>query len=163
MGYKWTVLVGKERSCGSWMASTVPHKKGEGRFIADKCLEHMSENGDQVGKIVIKGDQERSIAYMLDQIVEMRENLRTTIEESPVQSKGSQRVAERAVQEKERGIGSTYLALRSRVGGQLDARERIEAFMPGLTAHERVKGKKPMVTGIEFGERYCLRSMPARA
>ena len=24
IGYKWTVLVGKERSCGSWMASTVP-------------------------------------------------------------------------------------------------------------------------------------------
>ena len=61
-GYKWTVLVGKERSCGSWMASTVPHKKGEGRFIADKCLEHMSENGDQVGKNIIEGGREGSMA-----------------------------------------------------------------------------------------------------
>ena len=62
-------------------ASTVPHKGGEGRFIADKCLEHISENGDQVGKIIIKGDQERSMAYLFDQIVEMGDEGRKILEE----------------------------------------------------------------------------------
>ena len=89
MGYTWIVLVGKERSCGSWMASTVPHKGGEGTFLADKCLEHVSESGDQAGKIIVKVDQERSMAYLLEQLVDMKEEGRTILEESPSQSKGS--------------------------------------------------------------------------
>ena len=55
----------------------------------DKCLEHMSENGDQAGKIIIKGDQERPMAYLLEQIVEMREEGRKALMESSVQSKGT--------------------------------------------------------------------------
>ena len=50
----------------------------------------------------------------------------------------------------------------------MDARERIVAFMPehvayfrnrlnlgedGLSPYERIKGKKPLCLGIEFGER----------
>ena len=87
---------------------------------------------------------------------------KTIVEESPVQSKGSPGIAERAVQEIEGGLRGMFLALRSRLGGSLDARERIVAIMPehvaylrnrpyrgddGLTACERIKGEKPVVPG----------------
>ena len=45
-GYKWTLLVGKERSSKSWMATTVPMKGGAGKIPVDKCLEFISDNGD---------------------------------------------------------------------------------------------------------------------
>ena len=38
MGFKWTVLVGKERGNKSWMATAVPMKGGKGRFAIDKCF-----------------------------------------------------------------------------------------------------------------------------
>ena len=42
MGYKWTVLVGKERQTKGWMAVTIPSKGGMGRYAVDKCLESVS-------------------------------------------------------------------------------------------------------------------------
>ena len=57
MGFKWVVLVGKERSSGSWMATAVPMKGGTGRFAVDKCGEFIDENGDREGKVLIKTDQ----------------------------------------------------------------------------------------------------------
>ena len=48
LGFKWTVLVGKERSTGSCMASAVPMKGfTTGKFTVDKCLEFVEENGDK--------------------------------------------------------------------------------------------------------------------
>ena len=35
MGYKWTVLVGRERRTKAWTASTIPAKGGMGRFVVD--------------------------------------------------------------------------------------------------------------------------------
>ena len=63
------------------------------------------------------------MSYLLDQIVDMREEGKTVVEESPVQSKGSLGIAERAVQEIEGGLRGMFLALKSRLGGKLDARE----------------------------------------
>ena len=40
----------------------------------------MSGNGAQAGKIIVTGDQERLIAYLLEQIVEMREEDRTILQ-----------------------------------------------------------------------------------
>ena len=54
MGYKWTVLVGKERGSGMIMATTVPMKDGGHRVTVDKCFEFMEENGDKVNKVVVK-------------------------------------------------------------------------------------------------------------
>ena len=47
MGYKWTVLVGKERKSGGFMATTVPMKGGSGKFAADKSLEFIEQSGDK--------------------------------------------------------------------------------------------------------------------
>ena len=81
---------------------------------------------------------------------------------------GSNGVVERAVQEMEGKIRAIFLGLEERLGRQLDARERIVAFIPeyaaylmnklfvgedGKVAYERVKGKKPSVLGIEFVEK----------
>ena len=64
LGYKWTVLVGRERVSKTWMAAAVPQKGYvEGRYAVDKCLEFIHENGDSENKIIIKTDQEKSIAY----------------------------------------------------------------------------------------------------
>ena len=47
VGFKWTVLVGKERGSKAWMATTVPMKGSSGRFSVDKCMEFLEENGDK--------------------------------------------------------------------------------------------------------------------
>ena len=39
LGFKWVVLVGKERVSKSRMATAVPMKGGTGRFALDKCIE----------------------------------------------------------------------------------------------------------------------------
>ena len=39
LGYTWTVLVGKERKTGMWMATTDPMKGSTGGFTVDKMLE----------------------------------------------------------------------------------------------------------------------------
>ena len=59
LGFKWTVLVGKERQSKSWMAQAVPTKGvGSGRFIVDRCLDFVKENGDSERDIIVKTDQE---------------------------------------------------------------------------------------------------------
>ena len=57
LGFKWTVLVGRERSCKSWMATAIPNKGSTGKFGVDKCLEFFEENGGAQGTIIIKSDQ----------------------------------------------------------------------------------------------------------
>ena len=60
------------------------------------------------------------------------------------------------------------MGLAKRLKRKLDARERIVAFIPeyaaylvnrmlkgldGMVAYERIKGKKPSILGLEFGEK----------
>lgn len=65
--------MGKERGTKAVMASTVPMKGGVGRFAADKCLEFIDDNGDRSGKVLVKSDQENSIKYVVDDIVDGRD------------------------------------------------------------------------------------------
>ena len=164
-GHKWTVLVGRERDTKMVMATTVPSKGGVGRFASDKCWEFMEENGDKVNKVIVKTDQEPSIAYLIKDLVERREDGRTIVEEAPVESKGSNGIVERTVQEVEGLLRSVYLGLQERLGRKVSTRERIVAFIPdyvaylvnrlkkgddGRVAYERCNGKKPTVMGVEF-------------
>ncbi len=107
------------------MASTLPHKGGTGRFAVSKCLEFLEENGDREGKVLIKTDQEPAIKMLVRGIEEERSEGRTVVEESPVQSSGSNGVVERAVQEVEGQIRVMFLALQDRLGFKVDKRERI--------------------------------------
>eukprot|EP00973_Karenia_brevis_P070776 9837721-Karenia_brevis.AAC.1 len=101
-------------------------------------------------------------------IQEERPNNRTAVEEVPKGSKGSNGIVERAVQEIEGRIRAILLSLEEGLGKEVDAKERIVAFIPqyaaylfnrlhrgddGKVGYERVKGKRPSVVGIEFGEK----------
>eukprot|EP00973_Karenia_brevis_P030126 4152169-Karenia_brevis.AAC.1 len=60
-GYKWTVLVGKERKTGMMLATTVPQKGGRGMFTIDACLDFIDENGDAKVDMLIKSDTEEAM------------------------------------------------------------------------------------------------------
>ena len=173
LGFKWTVLVGKERKSQSVMASAVPMKGfTTGKFTVDKCLEFIDENGDREMSIVVKTDQEPSIEYVVNDLVKERSEGKTIVEESPKKSSGSNGVVERGVQEIEGRMRAIFLGLQERMERELDARERIVAFIPeyaaylenrlhqgqdGMVAYERIKGKKPTILGVEFGEKVMFK------
>ena len=156
LGFKWTVLVGKEREGGMYMASTVPQKGGCGMFSVDKVLEFIAESGDSSNKILVKSDQENAIEYFVKELVEARAEGKTIIEESPAYSSQSNGLTERAVQEVGGRVRCLWIGLQMRLGRELDARERIVAFIPeyasyllnhlqigedGKVPYERVRGK----------------------
>ena len=77
LGFKWTVLVGRERGNKSWMATALPCKGSTGRFGVDKCLEFFEENGDSQGTVLLKSDQEPAIELLMKELVEARPEGRT--------------------------------------------------------------------------------------
>ena len=134
----------------------------------DKCIEFFEENGDGDAKIIIKTDQEPSIEYLVQDIIQARKEGRTVVEESPVRSSGSNGVVEKGVQAIEGGIRGSFLRLQERIKRRIDAREWIIGFIPeyaaylvnrlnrgedGKVPYERIKGKSPTILGIEFGEK----------
>ncbi len=105
---------------------------------------------------------------MIKDVVASREDGRTIPEESPVKSSGSNGIVERGIQSIENQIRALYLGFQERLGIKVDARERIVTFIPecaaylmnrletgkdGKVGYERIKGKKPTVLGLEFGEK----------
>ena len=134
-GFKWTVLVGKERASKCWMATAVPTKGASGKFNIDKCLEFNDENGDREGDIIVKTDQEPSIQYLIKDLIDDRRDGKTIVEESPKKSNGSNGIVERGVQDVEGEIRALFLGLQDRLGRKIDARERIVAFIPEYAAY----------------------------
>ena len=63
LGYKWSVLVGRERNSGMQFATAVPTKGSSGKFSVDKVLEYIEEAGDSNNSIIVKNDQEVSIQF----------------------------------------------------------------------------------------------------
>ena len=121
LGFKWTVLVGRERSSKSVMATALATKGlGTGKFAVDKCLDFIEENGDGNKDVIVKTDQESSAKYLIKDIVSERSEGKTMIEESPVRSSGSNGIVERAVQEIEGRIRSLFLGLQDRLGRKID-------------------------------------------
>ena len=127
-------LVGKERSSKSFMATTVPMKGGSGKFPIDKCLEFICDNGDSELNIIVKTDQEPAIEALVKEIVVMRKEGRSIVEEAPKKSWGSNGVVERAVQEVEGIVRTLFLGLEERLG-KLNAKERIVMYIPEYAAY----------------------------
>ncbi len=176
-GYKLTVLAGQERLGGMKFATAVPTKGASGKFAGDKCSDFIEEVEDANGRIIIKNDQEPSMQFVIEDLVEAREEGRSILEESPVKSSGSNGIVERGIQGIEGHIRAIFLALSERLNGKLDSRDRIVMFIPeyaayllnrleighdGKTAYESSKGKKPTVIGIEFGEKVLFKLKPAQ-
>ena len=171
LDHRITILVGRERVTGMTMASTIPSKGSKGKFAADKVIEYFWDCGNGNGDVILKSDQEPAIKCLIKDLVLERGDepgCRTMVEESPVGSKGSNGLAEKAVQEIEGQVRAIKLALEGRIGQKVDAESRIVAFMAeyaaylfnrlsvgkdGKTPYERNKGKKATVMGIEFGEK----------
>ena len=150
------------------MATTVPKKGGTGKFSIDKCLEFVEENGDRESDIIVKSDQEPAIEALLREVIAARPEGKSIPEESPKADSESNGLVERAVQEVEGIIRTLFLGLAERLGKKVSAKERIVTYIPeyaayllnrlskgddGKVPYERVKGKKPTIKGIEFGEK----------
>ena len=69
LGYKVTILVGRERGTGMTMATVLTTKEPKGKFAADRALEYFQECGNGVGDIIVKTDQEPAIKYLVKDIV----------------------------------------------------------------------------------------------
>ena len=138
LGYKLTVLVGKERGTGMTMATVVPEKGSKGKFVADKCMDFFVECGCRSGDIIIKTDQEPAIAFLVKDLVLERGDepgCRTLVEQSPVGSSGSNGVVERAVQTIEGQIRVMNLALESRLGVTVSAGANVVMFLAEYAAY----------------------------
>ena len=72
---------------------------------------------------------------MINDLVEGRVKEGTVVEESPVQSNGSNGIVEKGVQDVEGKIRSLFFGLEERIGRNLDARERIVAFIPDYATY----------------------------
>ena len=83
MGMRWTVLVGVEKMSGATMATALPEKGGGDKFMLDKCLECLEENGDKENSVVVKSDQEPAIRSLVQGIIGFRPEGRTIPEEAP--------------------------------------------------------------------------------
>ena len=79
------------------------------------------------------------------------------------------------VQGVEGQVKALFLALQGRIGRKIDAREKVIKFIPeyasylmnrlevgkdGKVAHDRAKGKKPIVLGVEVGGKLLYKVKP---
>ena len=101
LGFKWTVLVGREKGVKSVMATAVPEKGGHGIYARDKILEFMEENGDKTGDVVVKNDQGTAIKLLTQDVADGGRVGKSLVDESRVERHESNGVAERAVVELE--------------------------------------------------------------
>ena len=80
LGFKLTVLVGREKVTGMFFATSVPTKGSIGRFAVDKAEDFMEELGDKTGRVIVKTDQEPAIKTFVKDLVAAREESRTITE-----------------------------------------------------------------------------------
>eukprot|EP00973_Karenia_brevis_P028058 3863671-Karenia_brevis.AAC.1 len=72
---------------------------------------------------------------LIKSIQEERTDCKTVVEEALKKVKGSNGIVERAVQEIEGRIRAILLSLEERLGRDIDAKERIVAFIPAYAAY----------------------------
>ena len=126
------------------------------------------------------------IRRVLGELVKARPKGKTLIEYSPEKSKkdtssgGSNGDVGRGIQEIAGLMRAIFPALEGKLGHRIDVRERLIAFLPeyaayllnrfnkgedGNVAYQRLRGKKPSVFGLEFGEKcfYQFKGGPKKA
>ena len=109
-----------------------------------------------------------AIQFLIDDVCMSRTGAKTIVEQAPQGSKGSNGIVERAVQSTEQCLRTVKSALDERISSRIDAKHpiltwlceyvgymmnRLEVSVDGKTAHERCKGKKAQVLGLEFAEK----------
>ena len=136
-------------------------------------MDIVEECGDKDRAIILKTDQEPAIKFLVDDVCMARTGARTIVEQFPGRSKGSNGIAERAVQSVEQYLRTLKSALDERMGVRTDTMHpvltwlceygtymmnRLEVASDGKTAYEMCKGKKADVLGLEFGEKVLWKS-----
>ena len=100
-------------------------------------------NGDKVNMVIVKTDQEPSIEYLIKDLVNRREEARTIIEEAPLESKGSNGIIERTIQDVE-GVQMCV----PWIGGEIREENKLEkenfriySGLCGIFDHETKEGR----------------------
>ena len=165
------ILVVKKRDT-RMMCSMLVGEKGMGdEHVIKRIIAFIEELGYELGKIVLKSDQESSVKSVIDAVIRARRDAPTMPEYSPVRSSGSNGVIERGIKEVQGQLSAMKSALDTRVRVDIRGTSNILPWMveyasvllvvkDGKTAYERLRGKKSKMLGFEFGESVHFRRIP---
>ena len=166
------VVVAKDYSSKSVMASVVPVKGASNEFPAKRINAFIREIGLEGQDLVLRSDQEPALQDLLAEVGRRRVPAKTFDEVSPVGSSASNGVAERGVQTVEGQIRVLKDAFETRVGVRLPSNHNILAWLvdfagtavnryevgrDGKTPFERLRGKQLILIGVKFGENVNFR------
>ena len=166
------IVVAKDYSSKSVMASVVPVKGASNEFPAKRISAFIREIGLEGQDLVLRSDQEPALQDLLAEVGRRRIPAKTFYEVSPVGSSASNGVAERGVQTVEGQIRVLRDAFETRVGAQIPSNHNILAWLvefagtvvnryevgrDGKTPFERLRGKQSRLIGLEFGEKVNFR------
>ena len=176
-GKTLTVLVVKMRTTRMMMSTVIP-TKSTNTFIIKRIMAFLRECGCELGKIIVKSDQEPAVLALLEELTKERakkgaqETLHENSEKGSSQSNG---LVERGVRSAQGMFRVMRSALEERYGIELEVDDAIwpwlveyasfllnrqEVGHDGKVAYERLKGKRGTVHGIEFGEGVLWKRRP---
>ena len=128
LGFKWTVLLGRERTLGMTVSTVVPMKGSNRKFAIDKVLSFLEECVSGSGDIVLTSDHKPAIEYLLQYIMDARGNetgSRRIVEESVIKSRGTNVRVERSAQTIEGQIRVIKIACEDRLGKKFEAKTNV--------------------------------------
>ena len=172
------ILVVRDRDTKVTYGHMVKEKGVGDGWIVDRVAEDIENMG--YSEITLKTDQEPAIRDLQRAVKEKRAPYKTTLENSPVESSGSNGLAEKAAQELEGQVRTMRSALAARIGEMPAEASVIMAWMTeaaaqlinrhqvgkdGRTPYERVHGRRGAALVAEFGEKvwYKLKKKKASA
>ncbi len=169
------ILVARERATKMTAATVVPNKGATDAFAARRTGAFIRELGYEFAAIAIKSGQEPAIQSLVEDVRRARGNVKTMVEQSPVGESASNGVVERAIQTVQGLLRTSKTALEEIWKGKIPDDHPVVPWMvehaavimnkceignDGKTAHERMKGNKGRLLGIEFGEGVLFRRKP---
>ena len=159
------MLAVKERSRGV-VTSTVAPRKSSGQWLGRRVMAFLREAGCEVEAVAIKSDSEPALTKVVEEIGRLRAAIGghgMVVENSPVHSSRSNGFTE-SVQGL---VGTWRRSLEAKWGVKLDVEHsiwpclvemvgwmmsRADVGADGKTGHERCKGRRARLLGMDFGE-----------
>ena len=164
------LLVSKYRTIGAFAAHMVPRKGVGGGWIVQQYLRDLKKWGLRQ-KLILRSDGEPAIVDLLNRVCDFRVP-ETLMESSPVSDSRANGLAERAIQSVEKQVRVLKLALERNLGCKIgvehacfpwlvehaaDVLTKFVIGRDGMTAWERLKGKKYSGLLFEFGTKVLHR------
>ena len=159
-----TVITGKERKTGAYIAHVVPKKGVGGGWIVKQLIRDLHRFGHRK-KLLLRSDQEPAITDLMSQVADAREG-ETLIEQSPVDDSRANGLAERSVQSIQKQVRILKLATERYLGTKFsvthpcfpwlvmhaaDVLTKGRVRKDGHTAYENIKQKKYTGMLLRFG------------